>query len=276
MNAQQPLPPREEAEDDTLGTFVALLEELRDLEGHDRRDALAEWVRSAWWTPCGMILEGWQGELHREAYRCLSADLEADIPGRRWNQADYSAGRDTIARLLGAEGFKHRLYATLPFRLIWTQEDEPWIGGAIGCPPALDAEKYGAWEHIDIRHVILWNPKTNQTRLLGDEEQPSHLVMPEPVPPELEVFSDTRAFFSAWARQRAAYAGMAQLHQLPESRDGHLPGALVVGSIEKVRFPIHAADTLVARRPLSRAALRNAVLRSANLPKIEEASVAHG
>lgn len=272
-------PPSEEDEFTDAGfeqAYVGYLVELQELEGNERRTALADWVRTGWFSACGFLLEGWQGALHREAWRYHRADLEASTPGKTWNEASREDGRATINRLLGAEGWQHSHYATFPFRLIWTQEDEPWIGAAVGCMPLLDAEMLGAWEHIDIRAVILWNPKTKRTRMLGDEEQPSHLILPQPMPDTLDVFTDTGAFFGAWAKLRASYAAMAKLHQLPESRDGHLPGALVIGGIDKARFPIHATSTLVARPPLSRGKLRDAVIRSANLPQVKEAVGANG
>lgn len=261
---------------DFEAALVRLMSDLNELEGTERRDALLGWVRSDWWSPTLMICEDWQGKVAREAWRVLKAELDASTPGKAWHEADHAASRVTINRLLGADGWKAGHYATFPFRMIWTQEDEPWIGAAIGCPPILNAVKLGAWEHIDIRCVILWNPKSGETRLFGDEGQRAHLILPEPAPETLDVFTDTRAFFSAWARQRASFAAMTQLHGLIESPDGHLPGALVIGGIDKVRFPRDAANALVARPPLTRGALRDAVLRSANLPRIEEARVAHG
>lgn len=271
MNAEVEIRPEmDSADDGVLCTFVALMEELQELEGIDRREALTGWVRTDWFSGCGLLLEGWQGALHREAWRYHRADLEAETAGKAWRDAGHEAGRSTIERLLGVEGSGWARYAAYPFRIVWTQEDEPWIGGAVGCEPLLDARAMMRWAHIDIRHVILWNPKTGKTRLYGDAQRAT-LILPEPLPDTLDVYTDTLAFFRAWARRRAHFASVRRAHGLTEDRDGHLPGALAIGGIDRVRFPHHVAATLVAQPPLSRSALSNAVLRSANLPVVKEA-----
>lgn len=256
-------------------TFVGWMEQLNALEGSERHQALSEWAGGNMFSACGFLLEGWQGKLHREAWRCREVDLSAETPGKAWDDADYKAGQETTARLLGVSGWKDRFYVAFPFRTVWTQEDEPWIAGAVGCPPLLEAEKMRYWSHLDIRHVIFWNPKTGAARLDDEAADTSHVILPEVRGDELTVYADIRAFFSAWARQRGQYH-FARGSGWPENRDGHLPGALIIGEPRKVRWPVHAAPTLIAGPGIDRDTLNNMVLRSANLPQVLEAGVGRG
>lgn len=256
-------------------TFVGWMEQLNALEGPERHAALSDWAGGNMFSACGFLLEGWQGKLHREAWRRREADLDAATPGKAWNDADYKAGQETTARLLGVSGWKDSFYAAFPFRTLWTQEDEPWIAGAVGCPPLLDPAKMRYWSHLDIRHVIYWNPKTGAARLDDEAPNTSHVVLPEVRDDELTVYADVRAFFSAWARRRGDHRYIRS-EGWAENRDGHLPGALIMGDPRKVRWPIHCAGTLIAGPGIDRNTLSNMVLRSANLPRILEASVGRG
>lgn len=255
--------------------FMGLLEHLNGLEGADRHVQLSEWASSRWFSACGFLLEGWQGALHREAWRCRRADLDHESPAKAWNDAPWAAGQATTARLLDAEDGPVVFYMVFPFRTIWTQEDEPWIAGAVGCPPILDAEQAATWSHLDIRHVILWNPKTGEARLDNEAPRTSHVIIPRNSGSELVVYGDVGAFFSAWAKRRLAYRMTVTLHGFPEDVDGHLPGALIIGDPALARWPLDSAESLTVGPGLTRAQLREMVVRSANLPRIFEGDLGH-
>ena len=266
MNALGTLPIEEEIDDTgaNIEAFVCMLEELRDLEGSERDEALVGFASSPFFSACGFLLLGWQGELHREAFDRLNAALAIESPGKRWWDADHNTGRETIERLLGCTTAAG--YASYPFRTVWTDEDEPWIAGAVGGPPVFSNE-YLYWNHLRIRHVILWNPKTNETRIDGEAPSQTSVVLPQVSPGEIKIYADTRRFFTDWAKGRALFAAKFA-KEFPECQDGRLPGALIVGDHGKARWPVHYADTLIAGPGITQPALRDMVLRAANLPVI--------
>lgn len=265
--------------DEATAYLVNLMEEIRDLPNEQRPDALLWWARSRWWHPAGMIMTGWQGALHRDAYRVLERCLAADTPARRWNNSDWRVGRASIARLVGVEGHPAAIYATIPFRTWDDGAGRSWIAGAVGCMPMLDIDEVAAWNHLDISDVILWDPRTNDTRLVGEHRSQSVIIAPDAPDADpsgrLTVYADGAAFFADWARRRAGLglrirdkAEGRWTHPLVEPRDSGLPGALIVGPTGKARLPRDLAQTIVAGPGVTAGDLHAAAVRAANLPTI--------
>jgi hypothetical protein len=257
--------------------LVALLEQLRDAPAEERHSALLEWARSPLWHCAGMLLEGWQGQLHREAYRALKQALQADTPGRRWDMLDHRVGRASIIRLLGLSGDAGpALYASAAFKT-WIDDDaRTWIAGAIGAPPLFDADRLLDWRHLDIRDVILWDPRTNEAMLAGEHADVSQYVLPDVVPPRLTVWGDCGAYFRAWAAGRVRIGKLAEArgrgewaHPISEPGDGGLPGALLIGEWMRATWPHPRTETIAAGPGMTAAELHAAAHRAARLPRFE-------
>ena len=262
--------------------LVELMEQIRALEEPERGDALLWWARSPYWHTVLMMAEGWHGALAREAWRVLKRNLDADTPGRRWDKLDHGVGRASITRLLGMEGDAGAYYATAPFRS-WIDDDQrPWIAGAIGAPPIF-GDAAMSWLHLDIREVILWDPRANEVRLAGEHASYAGFVMPDHAPVRLTVWGDGRAFFRAWAAARAQQFKVLQAaargewkHPAAELPDSGLPGALLIGSIGRARWPSCDAETVIAGPGLAAGELQAAAIRAANLPSFEGGSRGRG
>ena len=237
--------------------ILTLLKELRDVT-EDRHATLSAWARSPAWHPVLMICEGWQGKLGLEAYRAREADLASPTVGRAWWDANPSYGRGSIYRLLDVPHEAGAQLATMPFRIMRYDEHD-WIAGAVGyqMPNAY-------WTHLDITDVVLWSPRTNETRLYGDVKGDRALIIPELLDDAPVVYSDGHNFMKAWAAKRLA-----------EKRDGDLPGILAVGGLHQ-NWASLGAETLLAGPCVDKQQLGRAVMASARLPGVREASFARG
>lgn len=269
--------------DDTTAELVEFWEQINETADEYRHETLVWFARSPWWHMCGMMLTGWQGKLHRDAWRALSADLAKDTPGRRWDAAPYARGRASIARLLGCEGHPGAGYITAAFRAWIDDDDRSWIAGAVGCPRCFDLEALENWRHLDIEEVILWCPRTGEARLAGEHESTARLILPCEHDTSLTVWGDAGAFFRAWAANRRRLAEMVQrkamgewAHPVIECPDGELPGALIVGDVGAVRWADVSASTIIAGPGVTKSELRAAALRAARLPNFTEGGDARG
>jgi hypothetical protein len=263
------------ADQEAERALVELMAEMRDLPDEERVDTLRWWVRSPYWSGLLLILSGWQGKLAREAYRILVRDREAECPGKRWNGLDWKVGRASIARLLGVVDSPWRVYASAPFRTWVDDAGRGWIAGAIGSPPLLDAAALEAWEHMDITAVILWDPRTNEAQLAGEDRSYAGYLLPPTgaLEPRLTVWGDPGAFFRAWAAKRARKAQFVQADRganpCVEFAGADLPGGLLIGSSLRARWPQVQASTVAAGPGLTRTELHAAAYRAARLPSFE-------
>jgi hypothetical protein len=264
-------------EHDLTEKFIAYIEELDALADPDRGPLLLKFARSHRFHPAGMMLEGWQGALHREAYQILRASLDRDTPGRAWDLAFNVADRRTICRALKIDPAEQgAFYATFPFRIV-RDGDKAWIAGAIGCQRALDPNSVRDWRHTDVSDVILWNPRTGHVQLAGDPS--ATLIEPaDYANGRYNIYGDGFAFFRAWADKRAEIgagiisAKASNSHIIPvEPVDSGMPGALVIGDLDQVRWRDLNATVLVAGPGIDPQKLNRAIFRSARLPRVEAA-----
>ena len=258
--------------------FIAGMERVAATAEH-RDDALVAWARAPAFAACGMLLEGWQGELHREAHAALRHAMDADTPGMAWRRADARRGRASILRALRVDAADPAsFYATFPLRILNTAEDECWIAAAAGCPRLFGATCDPCPE-LDISDVILWNPSTGALRLLGEAACSSTIILPYLVGAGLErrviVYADPAAFFRAWADRRAEVWGRRRAvvdrkwtHGVTEHFDGGLPGALIIGDLGKVRLPLDTS-VLEAGPGVDARRLSQQVYRRADLPRVQ-------
>lgn len=252
---------------------VSIMDAMRQCPDGDRHHELVAWARSQWWHPMLTLATGWQGALAREAARALRRALQAETPGKRWDDCDPAIGRASITRLLGVVDLPGAAYATAPFRT-WTDDDGvDWVAAAIGTPQCLDADAAGRWMHLDVRDVILWNPRTNAAQLAGEHRSVSTFVMPDHSGPELTVWGDCAAFFRAWAARRLETTRLSIMqasgswaHPVLEPADGNMPGALLIGSVDAARWPGTSATSVVAADGVDSEDLYACALRAAGVP----------
>ena len=264
--------------DQSEAALAQYMADLCQLPNDDQHAALSNWARSDHWHPALMICTGWQGSVARAAWDALKADLAAATPGRRWDQIDPQIGRASICRLLKLEGEAAAAYAAAPFRT-WTDDDgRSWIAGAIGCRPFLDAAAATRWCHLDIRDVLLWEPRTGEVIVAGEHRSISTFVMPDHVSDRLMVWGEGSAFFRAWAHARARTGQLAMrraagdwAHPVTEPRDGGLPGGLLIGNIRRATWPMPDVRSVTAGQGVTVGELHYAAACAARLPLFVEA-----
>lgn len=280
----EPLPDIEDEEVEAL--FAA----LDALEGHERYSNLIAWARSSAFSGAGLIPCSWMGpkyadmvRINREAFGLLRAALDKETPGKAWHAAWNPADRKVICRHLKIDPADPlAFFATFPFRVIRNEGERPWIAAAIGCRRIMDpASKEHApgydWLHIDIDDVILWNPRSGEVKVAGDPDR--RLVECANYDDgRYTVFADPFSFFRAWADRRAEFgarvkAARASKHVLisTEAVDNCMPGALVIGDLDRVHWRDLDAAVLVAGPGVDPVKLNRAIFRTARLPRVEAA-----
>jgi len=199
-------------------------------------------------------------------------------PARAWSATPYARGRASIWRALKIEpSDRFAGYATSAFRILNTAEDETWIAGVIGAPPCFDVKRLLAWDHTQIRDVVLWNPRTGALRMLGQPSLAPDLIAPDDSTARIMVYGEGFAFFRAWADKRATTAeaitaARLNRHIVPvEPADSDIPGALAIGDINKLDWLGLQATVIVAGPGIDPQKLNRAIFRSARLPRVEAA-----
>lgn len=267
--------------------LIPLFASINALSGLARHDALMAYARSKHFTgaamlPMDALLNGDEltaqnliGRLTREAWMLFRSSLDKETPGKAWASAHNLADRKIICRHLKIDQSDPlAFFATFPFRILHTA-DGNWIAAAIGHERLYEAESLRDWRHIDIHDVILWNPRTGETRLAGDPS-PTLVECADYTDGRYTIFTDGFAFFRAWADNRAQIAAGIKTAQQSRSAviprepvDNGMPGALVIGDINAIRWRDLGATVLVAGDGTDPEKLKRAIYRSANLPRVE-------
>lgn len=196
-------------------------------------------------------------------------------PSEIWHHTPYAHHRAAIFKALQIDPRDPSAgFSCAQYRVV-ANEGVTYIAGAVGCPPHLDLERFKDWTPDAISDVILWNPRTNDVRILGEAK--SQTVLIAPVHAEtITVYQDARAFFRAWCERRAAHYVRHQgvisrqwLHPMPEPADSFIPGAFVCGSLSAVKGWHRLSDaTLLPGPGCAEDELRKSVWRSADIPKV--------
>lgn len=274
------------APDSAVPWLRAQAERVDALQGDARERALLDWARFMDARLSNMSLGMVQdeiGRVSREAWKAFERNLAKDTPAKAWADADPAIGRASIAALVGLKDHAAAWYATMPMRHI-RYEDRDWIGGALGSERLLAWKQQDAghrWCHLDIIDVILWDPATNEARVMGEHISSPRIVMPARTD-TLHVFGSPAAFFKAWARRRVDalmhHQSMAAAHGALDFEDTHneAPGALIVGDIGRAVWPSCDAATLIPAAGCEPAALQECIMRSAGLPTIQTRKAARG
>jgi hypothetical protein len=196
------------------------------------------------------------------------------VIGREWLAADWTCGRASICRALRIERTEPTApYATFPFTVLETDGGEHrWIAGAVGIWSPFTSSDWSA-DHV--REVILWNPRTGELRLLGDDLAGATAILPDRPDARLTVYADGFSFFRAWADRRAEQYQRMRLaiehHRVTQAEptDSGLPGILAIGDVATIDWSDIGAAVLVAGPGVDPKALNRGVIRSARLPRVE-------
>jgi hypothetical protein len=189
-----------------------------------------------------------------------------DTPAKRWWYAQVL--HPAIFRALRLDPKESgAVYAAMPFRLSRDGEGNACILVALPCPRLFDADD--DWLGIEV--VLAWYPQTGKVIDLEDAE-PNHLVgeLPADLAEPTHVFADPFAFFRAMAEARAQwltsfYANADPLWRRRPHEPRHVPGFLVIGNPEKVRWPTLTAE--IHCHGIDPRKVNHAILRQSTLPR---------
>lgn len=163
--------------------------------------------------------------------------------GGRWHEAKLKCDAQQFRWLAKVARFdpddRRAFYALMPFAALY-EDDRWWLGATTAPPPTANPYQIVAYEPQDA-DVLLYDPVRSEARILGDAQP--RLFRPDRYAEQsIVIFTGARDFLQAWAEARASHcmavAGMSETDRLAltEPKDGFMPGALVVGSISRVRW----------------------------------------
>lgn len=163
--------------------------------------------------------------------------------GGRWHDAKLKGDAQQLRWLAKVARFdpddRRAFYALMPFAAIY-EDGRWWLAATNNPPPTAHPEQIAAYEPSDA-DVLLYDPVKNEARVWGDAEP--RLFRPDRyAETRVVIYTGVRDFLTAWAEARASHClyvgGMSQTEReaLHEPKDGFMPGALVVGSISRIRW----------------------------------------
>lgn len=195
---------------------------------------------------------------------------DKDSPAKTWwNAAPW---HDATDRALGIDRTQDGgQFAVFPFRA--AKIDDKWRVLAAYPAPKIISDVDEDWLGID--QVISWCPLSNHVEVMGD---PVDQLVGNPAGFYAEkdtgtLYGQPRAFFQAWARDRARFYGFAAQHigkswsAMPHEPD-LVPGALIVGDARKIRWSAHTLPANVECVGCDPAEINRAMLRNLNLPRL--------
>lgn len=197
-------------------------------------------------------------------------------PGDIWHSTPYSHHRKAIFKALRVDPSDPSAgFACACFRVV-ADQGVTYIAGAVGCPPHLNLEAFKDWTPDAISDVVLWNPRTNDLKALGEAKSQAVLIAPTSPHDPLTVYQDGFAFFRAWLERRSEFYVRNQMsirqewvHPNTEPSDSLIPGALIIGKASDIKhWPYLHDATLVAGAGCDESALKNSVWRSAHIPQV--------
>lgn len=197
--------------------------------------------------------------------------LSKETPGKAWWRA--RAMHDAVFRALRID--RHELgaiYAAIPFRLARI-DDKPVILAAYPAPRCF-APIDENW--LNIESVLAWDPVGGGTFIMGDPDGRAFGALDDGAN---QMHTDPLTFFQTWASRRAAFAVKrqalsAKAWTTPPSEHDEIPGALLIGALDKVKFNPAAMPQHIECVGLDPRDLNRAILRAARLPRAT-ASASH-
>ena len=202
----------------------------------------------------------------------LQFELAQASPQKLWN--DATGHHPAIYRALRIDANDPAaFYAAFPFRL--AKVDGQHVIAAAFPPPPIASECFDGWTHLDIAHVVIWEPVSNTYTLAGDTQPQA--ILPCTAADNETVFGSFFAFARAWAERRASFFQTRQdqqkdrwAHPLKEPADGNIPGILAIGDPAKIRWPLQDLPDLLTCIGIDRNAVNSAIFRQTKLPRVVE------
>lgn len=196
--------------------------------------------------------------------------LDRDTSSKTWWNAP--AWHDAVDRALGIDRNQPGgLFAVFPFRA--AKVEDKWRVLAAYPTPTIIGELDEDW--LGIETVLAWDPVSNHVEVLGDIEpqivgNPSGFYAGKD---EGALFGQPRAFFQAWARDRARFYGFAHQHvgkdwSVRPNEPDLVPGALIVGDVRKIRWNAHSLPQNIEVIGADPDAINRAMLRDLGLPRL--------
>ena len=214
----------------------------------------------------------WHAEFDADEINVVSAywhALERDTPAKTWwNLPVY---HPAVGRALRIDRNQDGgAYALAPFRL-GRVDERAMILAPHPCPPFCTPDA----DWLDIEVVIAWDPVTDTAIVIGDT---TPQIVGNLTDEANEIHASPRAFFQAWAIRRAAFAVQWQSHVVktwaspPAERD-EVPGALILGDIDKVRMSPSTLPQHVQCVGIDPKVVNKAIFRAARLPRVTGAEM---
>lgn len=216
----------------------------------------------------------WHTEFDADEINTVSAywhALEKDTPAKMW--WDLPVWHPATGRALRIDRSQDGgAYAVLPFRL-GRIDDRPVILVAYPCPLFLSNCTDVDW--LDIEDVIAWDPVHDSATVIGD---PAPQLVGRLSEDANQIHASPRAFFQAWAIRRAAFAVQWQslvgkTWASPPTERDEVPGALVVGDIDRVTLAPSLLPTHIESVGIDPKTVNRAIMRSARLPRVTGAEL---
>lgn len=221
---------------------------------------------------CGLLGVDPEQEFGREAAiearNLISAHFHAlgkDSPGKMWWHAE--AMHPAIFRALRIDRNEEAaLFAAQPFRL---HRADGMVRILVALPaPRILGPVDMDWLGIDT--VLSWDPLTDTAEVLDDAGTGLAGSIRRDLD-TLTVYGSPFAFFRALAEDRAQWAVARQMiagdwRHKPTEPD-FSPGLLVIGELDKVRWPLHHMPADVLTHGIDAKALNRVLLRQARIPR---------
>lgn len=192
--------------------------------------------------------------------------IEKNTPAKRW--WDAQAMHPAIFRALRMDRSEDgAVYAAMPFRLARDGEGNHCILVALPCPRFFEGDD----DHLSIDTVLAWYPDRGAVRNLYDDASDQligEVAHDEPA----HVFADPFSFFRALAEARARWVtrfllSADQAWRRAPREPRHIPGLLLLGSADKVRWSSHSISGELRCHGIDARAVNRAILRQSNLPR---------
>lgn len=205
--------------------------------------------------------------------------LRKDTPATFWYKScksplEYDSVKNLVAKALDLD--PNDTYTPLATWFMRLGKVDEQLSFVIPYPaPKLSSlqtgEIYAPWAGID--QVLIWNPKTDFFEIMGDPQAQIFGGFPETDRGTQQnmVFSHPKRFLQEWARNIAIQQEHIRIRQnqkwtsIPDELDV-CPGALIVGELSKIRWPIHAMPRDLVGVDVDNRAVNQSILKSANFP----------
>lgn len=194
--------------------------------------------------------------------------------GERWHAAKLKCDDEQFRWIGKAVGLDPdqpgAFYALMPFAAVYTDE-RWWLAATNAPPPTQHPEQIAAYEPGDA-DVLLYDPVKTEARI-WDDVAPTLFRPDRHGETRIVIYTNVRTFLNRWARARLTYclraASMADSERLSlrEPLHGFMPGALVVGSISRIRW--HGMPRrVVAPDPTTAHTIQRLIDRDTHAPRV--------